>query len=150
MSYSLDTIDEELAVKTQTKASSGVQAKGKKKILVVEDDLSVSKFLGVRLRSLGFEVFVAYDGEEGLKEAKLRRPDLVILDLRLPRMTGEEVCKAIRADYDKKFAATPILMLSAKNSDVDRVMGMVLGADSYLANPFKIENLLKELKKFNL
>ena len=122
----------------------------KKRILIVEDDLAVSKFLGIRFRGLSFEVCSAYDGEQGLKEAKRLRPDLIILDLKLPKLTGEEVCKAIREDYDKKFAMTPIVMLSAKNADVDRVIGMVIGASCYVTKPFQIENLLKEMKKFNL
>src|SRR5438552_2934513 len=112
----------------------------KKKVLIVEDDLATSKFLGVRLRSLNFEVLVAYDGETGLKEAKLHAPDLIILDLKLPKMVGEEVCKAIREDRDKKFALTPIIMLSGKNSDVDRVVGMVIGASCYVTKPFRIES----------
>lgn len=138
-----------MTTQTQTE-SENVTAVVKKKILVVEDDLAVSKFLSVRLRSLNFEVILAYDGEAGLKEARLRPPDLIILDLKLPKLTGEEVCKAIRDDCDKKFAVTPIIMLSAKNSDVDRVIGMVIGASCYVTKPFRIESLLKEIRKFNL
>ena len=122
----------------------------KKKILVVEDDPAVSKFLSVRLQSLNFEVTLAYDGEAALKEARLRLPDLIILDLKLPKLTGEEVCKAVREDRDKKFAVTPIIMLTGKNTDTDRVIGMVIGANSYVMKPFRMENLLKEMRKFNL
>ena len=122
----------------------------KKKVLIVEDDLATNKFLGVRLRSLDFEVITAYDGEAGLKEARRHHPNLIILDLKLPKMIGEEVCKAIREDHDKTFALTPIIMLSGKNSDVDRVVGTVIGANCYVTKPFRIESILKEIHKFNL
>ena len=85
-----------------------------------------------------------------MKEARLRLPDLIILDLKLPKLTGEEVCKAVREDRDKKFAVTPIIMLTGKNTDTDRVIGMVIGANSYVMKPFRMENLLKEMRKFNL
>lgn len=118
----------------------------KKKILIVEDDDSIRKFLSYRLKRMAFEVFVADNGEEGLAEARQKRPDLVLLDLRLPKLSGEEVCKAIREDKDKSFAKTPIIMLTAKNSDVDRVIGKVIGADSYLTKPFVAKELLAEIQ----
>ena len=139
-----------LDTQTHVEPQSSETRIAKKRILIVEDDLAISKFLGVRLRSLDFEVIVAYDGEVGLKEAKKHAPDLIILDLKLPKLTGEEVCKAVREDKDKKFALTPIIMLSAKSSDVDRVVGMVIGANGYVTKPFRVESLLKEIKKYNL
>ncbi len=119
----------------------------KKKILIIEDDANTVKFLGYRLRKMNFSVFIAKDGEQGLDEAKKAHPDLVILDLGLPKLSGQEVCKAIREDHDKKFARTPIIMLTAKNSDVDRVIGKVIGANCYMVKPFATEELLKEINR---
>lgn len=119
----------------------------RKRILIIEDDQTLCKFLSYRLSKLDFEVFIARDGEEGLNGAKREFPDLIILDLGLPKMGGGDVCKAIREDPDKKFARTPIIMLTARNSDVDRVIGKVIGANSYMAKPFDAEELLKEIYK---
>ena len=127
-------------------AEAAALSSGKKKILIVEDDDSIRKFLSYRLKRMAFEVFAADNGEDGLAEARQKRPDLILLDLRLPKLSGEEVCKAIREDSDKSFAKTPILMLTAKNSDVDRVIGKVIGADSYLTKPFVAKDLLAEIR----
>ena len=116
-------------------------------MLIVEDDQAIREFLGYRLRHLNFEVITAQDGEEGLAGARQNFPDLIILDLLLPKMSGEELCKTIREDNDKAFASIPILMLTAKNSDVDRVIGKVIGANCYMAKPFHANDLLKEIRK---
>ena len=119
----------------------------RKRILIVEDDQTISKFLSFRLRQLNFEVMTAKDGEEGLSGARQNLPDLIILDLGLPKLSGQEVCKAIREDHDKAFAKIPIVMLTAKDSDVDRVIGKVIGANAYIAKPFQDDELLKEVEK---
>ena len=118
----------------------------KKKILVVEDDEDIRSALAFRLVKQGFIVSTAVDGEEGLKEINDEIPDLVILDLGLPKLPGEEVCKAIKDGYDKMLRKIPIIMLTAKATDVDQVMGHVIGADRYLTKPFDGENLLKEIR----
>jgi len=92
-------------------------------------------------------VETAEDGENALKKARLIHPDLIILDLKLPRLSGEEVCKAIRNDHDKEFAKTPIIMLTAKTSDVDRVIGNVIGATCYMTKPYDLPELLKNIRK---
>ena len=127
---------------SQTTHANGA---GKKKILIVEDDRDQSKFLSYLLKKSGFDVQAAGDGEEGLNLARQERPDLVILDLRLPKCPGEEVCKAIREDEDKHFARTPIVMLTGKTADVDRVIGNVIGASCYLTKPFHTADLLKQV-----
>lgn len=119
----------------------------KKTILIVEDDASIRKMLQARLVSADFEVVTAGDGEEGLALARKIRPDLILLDLRLPKLHGEEVCKAVREDHDKKFAGIPILMLTAKTADVDRVIGHVIGATLYMTKPFDGGEVVKAIRK---
>lgn len=117
----------------------------KKRILIIEDEVDLCKFLELRFQREGFSVIIANDGIEGLKKAKQEKPDIVILDLALPRLPGEEVCKGIRKD--ENICETPIIMLTAKSTDVDRVVGKVLGADSYLVKPFDGKKLLEEINK---
>ena len=125
-----------------------VEHEDKKKILIVEDDRDLSKFLTYLLKKTGFQICTAYDGEEGLDLARKERPGLIILDLRLPKFPGEEVCKAIREDHDKSFARIPIIMLTGKTADVDRVIGNVIGASCYLTKPFGTEDLMMQVRRF--
>ena len=127
--------------------SGPAKRESEKKILIIEDDPAISKMLYYRLKESHFEVFTAADGVEGLAQARRRHPDLIILDLGLPKLPGEEVCKAIREDRDKLFAKTPVIMLTAKSSDVDRVIGNVIGATYYITKPFVGEELLKVVRK---
>lgn len=121
----------------------------RKKILVIEDDKDIRKFLTFRIECSGFEVITAEDGLAGLEKARKEAPDLVILDLRLPKMSGQEVCKAIREDStDEHFSHTPIIMLTGEGGDVDRVIGMVIGANSYMTKPFESQKLMKEIFRF--
>src|SRR6185295_2224671 len=87
----------------------------KKKILIIEDDESVRRVLATRLSKMGYIVSQSGDGDEGLYTAKLQWPDLIILDLKLPGVSGEQVCKPIREDHNERFANTPILMLTGKS-----------------------------------
>lgn len=119
----------------------------KKRILIVEDEYSASKFLSLRLKKLGFEISTAFDGITGLKEALETPPDLVILDLMIPKLPGEEVCKSIRENLDEKIARIPIIMLTGKDALVDKVVGKVIGANAYLTKPYEFEDLLKEIKR---
>ncbi|MBI1977968.1 MAG: response regulator [Candidatus Omnitrophica bacterium] len=119
----------------------------KRKILIIEDDRAIQKFLGYRFRKLGFEVIVANDGKEGLDEAVSKTPHLIILDLMLPEFSGEEVCKAIREDEDESFANIPIIMLTAKTGDADRIIGKVIGANAYMTKPFSAKELLEEVER---
>lgn len=119
----------------------------KKRILVIEDNPDISRLLLIRLESHGYDVVVAGDGAEGLERALQAAPDLIILDLYLPKMPGEDVCKAIREHADKKLSRTPIIMLTSKRSEVDRIIGMVIGANAYIEKPFDPENLLVQISK---
>ena len=111
-------------------------------ILVAEDQTDIRDLLVMNLRSAGYEVTAVGDGEQALARHTERAADLLILDLMMPRVDGLEVCKALRA----KASATPILMLTAKSTELDRVLGLELGADDYLTKPFSLAELLARVK----
>jgi two-component system phosphate regulon response regulator PhoB len=110
------------------------------RILVVEDEPDLQKVLGYNLKQAGYEVLSALTGGEGLRQVREKQPDLVLLDLMLPDLSGTEVCKAIR--FDPKSKAIPVLMLTAKGEEIDRVLGFELGADDYVVKPFSVRELL--------
>jgi len=113
----------------------------KKKILIVDDEPEIVEVLRRFLERKGYEVLIAMDGEIALQRTKQDLPDLLILDLNLPKLSGEQVCREIRAnELTKKI---PIVMLTGKSSDADKVIGRVIGADRYLTKPFEIDSLLK-------
>ena len=111
-----------------------------KRILIVEDESSISDFVKGELEYEGYEVCIKEDGREGLEEALNNEYDLVILDIMLPSMNGFEICRRI-----KRVKATPVIMLSAKSSVIDKVNGLKLGADDYISKPFSIEVLRKKV-----
>lgn len=115
----------------------------KKKILVIEDDPDISKTLHLSLKMEGFDVLIAKEGKQGLNMAKTESPNLLLLDLRLPGLPGEEICRELRKDplYEK----LPIIMLTAKDTDVDKVIGRVIGANYYMPKPFDMEELLSRI-----
>lgn len=116
----------------------------KAKILVVEDDRSLADVLEYNLRQEGYETFVAYDGQDGLNQSKLRAPDLIVLDLMLPILDGMEICRRVRADPVTKDQL--VLMLTAKGEETDQVAGFSVGADDYVAKPFSVRVLLERVK----
>ena len=113
------------------------------KILVVDDEKDIVDLISRSLVREGYEVIPAYTGEEVMELMKSRRPDFVILDLMLPGIQGLEVCKQIRANPD--YAQVPILILSAKSSEVDRVLGLEMGADDYMTKPFSMRELISRI-----
>lgn len=113
-----------------------------RKVLVVEDDRDIARLVELHLRDLGCEVHLSHDGAAGLEQALSKTYDLIILDLMLPGMEGLEVCRRLRA----KPPYTPILMLTAKSSELDRVLGLEVGADDYLTKPFSIRELVARVK----
>lgn len=115
-----------------------------KKILVVEDEKAIVKLLKYNLEKENFVLSIASDGEEGLSVFKKMKPDLVILDLMLPKMNGIEVCKQIRRE-----SQTPIIMLTAKKEETDRVLGLELGADDYITKPFSVRELVARIKSLS-
>lgn len=124
--------------------------KKSKKILVVEDDHGVRLPLLLRLRKLGFNVIVATDGPSAIEAVKMHKPDLVILDLFLPRLSGEEVCKAIKEGDDEELFAIPVIMVTAKDSIADKIVGRSIGANAYITKPFEFEELYTEMQKLHL
>ena len=88
-----------------------------------------------------------FDGATGLREAIDKIPDLLILDLMIPKLPGEEVCKALRESFDERIAKIPIIMLTGKDTLVDKVVGKVIGADAYLTKPYEFNDLLTEINR---
>lgn len=111
------------------------------KILIIEDDAIIQQALGINLRREGYDVAAAYDGAAGLHMAREQRPDLVILDLMLPQLDGLSVARAIRQEGD-----TPIIMLTARGGEVDRIVGLESGADDYVTKPFSSGELLARVR----
>ena len=118
------------------------EEQGRAKILVVEDEPNMVVGLRDNFEFEGYEVITASDGVEGLARALEESPDLVVLDVMMPRMSGLEVCKQLRA----KRASLPIIMLTARGQEVDKVVGLELGADDYVTKPFSIRELLARVK----
>ena len=114
------------------------------RILVVDDDKSIVKVLTAYLEQSGYQVYPAYDGEMALHTLRRERPDLVILDLMMPKRDGYEVTNLVRAD--KTLAATPIIMLTARVEDTDKIVGLELGADDYVTKPFNAHEVVARVK----
>jgi two-component system response regulator VicR len=112
-----------------------------KKILVVDDEKPISDIVKFNLSKEGYEVFTAFDGEEAVEMVSEVEPDLILLDLMLPKMDGLEVCREVRKNYD-----TPIIMVTAKDSEIDKVLGLELGADDYVTKPFSNRELVARVK----
>jgi two-component system response regulator VicR len=112
-----------------------------KRILIIEDETSISDIIKFNLEKEGYRVDTAYDGQNGLRKALEEAPDLILLDVMLPLMDGFEVCKRVR-----ETSNTPILMLTAKEEEVDKVLGLELGADDYVTKPFGMRELIARIK----
>lgn len=115
-----------------------------KKVLIADDEQNIVISLDFLLRREGFEVLVAADGEEALAKARSERPDLVLLDVMMPKMNGFDVCQALRADPD--LASMRVLMLTAKGRDTEVTKGLGLGADAYMTKPFSTKELVAQVR----
>ena len=122
-------------------SKSGVRSK----VLVVDDEPEAVELVEFNLRQAGYSVISAGDGAEALKKARSAPPDLIVLDLMLPEVDGLEVCKMLRRD--PVTAAIPIIMLTAKAAEIDRVLGLEMGADDYVTKPFSPRELVLRAKK---
>lgn len=111
-------------------------------ILVVEDDPAILRGLADNLAFESYDVLTASDGDTGYRMAREKKPDLIVLDLMLPRMSGYEVCRKLRGEGFE----TPILMLTARGEEADRILGLDLGADDYVSKPFSVRELLARIR----
>lgn len=112
-----------------------------KKILVVDDERPIADILKFNLEKEGYSVELAYDGQEAIEKTENANPDLILLDIMLPKIDGFAVCKILRQTIQ-----TPIIMLTAKEEEVDKVLGLELGADDYITKPFGVRELLARVK----
>ena len=119
----------------------GMLTMQEKTILVVDDEKPIADILEFNLKKEGFIVHCAHDGEEALEKVEELQPDLMILDIMLPKKDGMEVCREVRKTYD-----FPIIMLTAKDSEIDKVLGLELGADDYVTKPFGNRELIARVK----
>jgi DNA-binding response OmpR family regulator len=117
-----------------------------KKILVIDDHPQVVELIRMRLESAGYEVEAAYDGHEGLKKAQSLRPDLIILDIMLPKMNGFKVCRLLK--FDRRYRDIPIVMLTSRAKVSDKEIGEKTGADEYLFKPYNPQKLLELVRKY--
>ncbi len=116
----------------------------KKRILVIDDDASISKLVSDVFAEEGFSVTTASNGAEGIKKVRLSKPDLVILDLRLPDMDGFQICQTLKKD--RSVSSIPIIMLTVKSTKSSTVAGLEMGADDYIVKPFNQEELVARVK----
>lgn len=117
----------------------------KKRILVVDDEPDFVKAMRIILESNNYEVTVASDGQEGLNLARSLKPDLIVLDLMLPKMDGYKVCRFLK--FDEKFREIPVIMLTARGQEEDKILGQQMGADAYIIKSEKPEVLLEKIKQ---
>ena len=118
--------------------------KMKETILIVEDEKDIVKMLDYNLKKEGYKTLVAHDGEDAIDAANTKQPDLILLDLMLPGMDGLEVCKTLKGE--SKTALIPIIMLTAKSQESDKIVGLELGADDYVTKPFSPRELIARIK----
>ncbi len=113
-------------------------------ILIIEDDKNIRKLLHINLNQEGFQVIEAFDGIQGLTKAEESKPDLIILDINLPKMKGIEVCRQLK--INKLTSKIPVIMLTIKKDEIDRVLGFEVGADDYVTKPFSVRELILRVK----
>jgi DNA-binding response OmpR family regulator len=117
-----------------------------KKILVVDDEVDLVKTLRFSLETEGYTVLASYNGEDALNQARKENPDLVLLDIMLPKLDGYKVCRLLK--FDERYKHIPILMLSAKTQEKDKIIGMETGADEYITKPFDMDELIGKIKAY--
>jgi len=118
----------------------------KNKILVVDDEVDLVETLRFPLEMEGYNVLVSYNGEDALNKARKENPDLILLDLMLPKLDGYKVCRLLK--FDERYKHIPILMLTAKTQQKDKLMGQETGADEYITKPFEFDELMKKIKAY--
>jgi len=129
------------AIITSEKASLEIEPVKRFRILVVDDEERILNFLNTKLKASGYEVLTATDGVKGLEQLQSQEPDLVVLDLLMPKMDGLEMLKQLRT-----FSPVPVIILTARGEDTDRIKGLQLGADDYLPKPFNPDELVARIE----
>ena len=117
-----------------------------KTILIADDEVDIVETLKFVLETEGFNVITAYDGEEALKSAKEFMPDLMLLDVMMPKINGYKVSRLLK--FDKKFQNIPILMVTARSQEEDKLIGEETGADEYITKPFDLDDVVKTVQKY--
>jgi len=117
-----------------------------KKILIVDDEVDLVETVRFSLETEGYQVLVSYNGEDALNQARKESPDLILLDLMLPKLDGYKVCRLLK--FDDRYKHIPILMLTAKTQEKDMALGMETGANEYITKPFEMDDLLKKVKTY--
>lgn len=117
-----------------------------KRILIVDDELDLIDIFKGRLETNGYTVIVASDGVEGLEKAKTEKPDLILLDIMMPKMDGYQVCRFLK--FDEAFKHIPIILLTARGQKQDQTKGMEVGADAFVTKPFDRAELLKKIEEY--
>jgi len=118
----------------------------KKKILVVDDEVDLVKTIQFSLELEGYKVLVSYNGEDALAQARKENPDLILLDIMLPKLDGYKVCRLLK--FDEQYKHIPILMMTAKTQEKDKLMGKETGANEYITKPFDMEELMEKIKEY--
>ncbi|MBI2091576.1 MAG: response regulator [Deltaproteobacteria bacterium] len=116
-----------------------------KKILIVDDEKDLVETLSFRLEAAGYAIITAFDGKEGLEKARSEKPDIVLLDIMMPKMDGYQVCRMLK--FDDEYKHMPIIMLTARGQEQDKKTGENVGADDYVTKPFDSGDLLTRIKK---
>jgi len=116
-----------------------------KKILFVDDEPQLVEMVKIRLEANDYEVILASDGEQALEKARGEKPDLIILDIMLPKMDGYKVCRMLK--FDDKYSNIPVIMLTARSQKSEKSMGEEVGADAYIIKPFEPQMLLGKIKE---
>jgi DNA-binding response OmpR family regulator len=119
---------------------------GQKKILVVDDEVDLVETIRFPLEAEGFNVLVAYNGEDALNQARTENPDLILLDIMLPKLDGYKVCRLLK--FDERYRNIPIIMLTARAQEKDKIIGLETGADEYITKPFDMDKLLEKVKAY--
>jgi DNA-binding response OmpR family regulator len=117
-----------------------------KKILIVDDEVDLVETIRFPLENEGFTVLVSYNGEDALNKARKEKPDLIILDIMLPKLDGYKVCRLLK--FDERYKHIPILILTAKIQEKDKILGKETGADEYITKPFDLDELLEKVKAY--
>jgi DNA-binding response OmpR family regulator len=116
------------------------------KILIIDDEPFIVETLRFALEKAGYAVLVAYDGEEGLRITRSEIPDLILLDIMLPKLNGFQICRLLKSD--ERYRSIPIIMLTARTQERDRLLGKEIGSDEYITKPFELPDLLRVIARY--